>query len=49
LPNGILRVLGEKMAKPDEGAFPNAIAIEDPSPCHLPEYPKRAVFRAAIS
>jgi hypothetical protein len=44
LPNGLLPVLGEKVAKPDEGSFPNAVTLADPSPYPLPEYRERAVI-----
>jgi hypothetical protein len=37
-------VLGEKVAKPDEGSFLPAVAFEDPSPYPLPEYRERAVI-----
>jgi hypothetical protein len=43
-PKGLLPVLGEKVAKPDEGAFSQPIALENPSPYPLPEYRERAAF-----
>jgi hypothetical protein len=43
-PEGLLPVLGEKVAEPDEGASLPAVAIADPSPSPLPEYRERAVI-----